>query len=103
MSLIELLILTPFMGICLILTIQSFKSIPYSNKKICLFFTFIETYLALFIWMSFDNYQEGYQLVSGYGIFTVGIDGISLCYVLLTTLLTPVCILASWDNISKDS
>ena len=31
--------------------------------------------------------------------FTLGIDGISLFFVLLTTLLIPICILASWDAI----
>lgn len=29
----------------------------------------------------------------------MGVDGVSLVFVLLTTLLTPICLLASWDNV----
>merc|ERR1712161_154668 len=31
--------------------------------------------------------------------FTIGVDGISLFFILLTTLLIPICLLASWDSI----
>jgi len=34
--------------------------------------------------------------------FYVGIDGISIYFVLLTAFITPVCILSNWDDIEKD-
>ncbi|MEE8386307.1 MAG: NADH-quinone oxidoreductase subunit M, partial [Dehalococcoidia bacterium] len=68
--------------------------------------TFVLSVLGL--WGRFDPEQTGYQLVEHiawlpeYGInYFVGIDGISLVLVLLTTFLMPVVFLASWNDIRK--
>ena len=57
------------------------------------------------IWFQFDRAAEVFQFVEqaawlpSLGInYHMGIDGISMTFVLLSTLLTPVCILASWDT-----
>ena len=64
--------------------------------------------LSLLIWVEFDIEAQGFQLTEhyqwfqGYDIaYRLGIDGISLFFVLLTTLLMPVCILASWSSVKK--
>jgi proton-translocating NADH-quinone oxidoreductase chain M len=56
--------------------------------------------------MSFDNSSSRFQFVEAYNwiessniIFYLGVDGISLFFILLTTLLIPICLLASWDAI----
>jgi NADH-quinone oxidoreductase subunit M len=58
------------------------------------------------MWMSFDNSSSRFQFVEAYNwiessniIFYLGVDGISLFFILLTTLLIPICLLASWDEI----
>jgi NADH-quinone oxidoreductase subunit M len=63
--------------------------------------------LSLGLWTGFDASDGGFQMVENldwipqYGIsYHLGVDGISLLLVLLTTLLIPVVILASWTSIS---
>jgi len=58
------------------------------------------------MWMSFDNSSSRFQFVEAYNwiessniIFYLGVDGISLFFILLTTLLIPICLLASWNAI----
>jgi len=60
--------------------------------------------LALVLWVNFDSGQEGFQFVENYvwyeainSSYHLGVDGISITMVLLTTLLTPLCILASFS------
>ena len=64
--------------------------------------------LSLTLLGGFDSAAKGYQFVEnvpwfvGYDInYHVGIDGISLWLVLLTTFLMPICILCSWQSIDK--
>ncbi|WP_439528682.1 NADH-quinone oxidoreductase subunit M [Pannonibacter sp.] len=67
-------------------------------------FTFV---LSLFIWGAFDYANPGLQLVEtqewlGGNIgYKMGIDGISMLFVILTTFLMPFCILASWESVQK--
>jgi len=67
-------------------------------------FTFI---LSLFIWIGFDYTTPGFQMVekrewldSGIS-YHMGVDGISMLFVILTTFLMPFCILASWEAIDS--
>jgi NADH-quinone oxidoreductase subunit M len=65
--------------------------------------TFVASVAAF---VSFDRGQAGYQLVEQYAwygpiSFKLGVDGLSLSLVLLTTFLTPICLLASWNSIEK--
>jgi NADH-quinone oxidoreductase subunit M len=67
-------------------------------------FTFI---VSLFIWIGFDNSSASFQMVEkhewlGTGIsYHLGVDGISMLFVILTTFLMPFCVLASWESIEK--
>jgi NADH-quinone oxidoreductase subunit M len=48
------------------------------------------------------NYLASYELVPAYGIsYTVGLDGISLWLVMLTTFVTPIALFASWTSVDK--
>jgi len=73
---------------------------------VVLSFSLAEFLLSLMMWMSFDNSSSRFQFVEAYNwiessniIFYLGVDGISLFFILLTTLLIPICLLASWDAI----
>ncbi len=63
--------------------------------------------ISLFIWTGFDNAEPGFQFVEKFawldsGIsYHMGVDGISMLFVILTTFLMPLCILASWESIEK--
>jgi NADH-quinone oxidoreductase subunit M len=61
--------------------------------------------LSLVMWANFDNSNAGFQMVEklnwlGDGIsYHMGVDGISMLFVVLTAGLMPFCIVASWENV----
>nr|BBQ05339.1 NADH dehydrogenase subunit 4 [Hemiarma marina] len=63
---------------------------------------------SLRVWLAFDNATAEFQMVEVYEGYTwgggnlfIGVDGISLFFVILTTFLIPVCLLASWNAIQE--
>lgn len=65
---------------------------------------------SLGLWLGFDRCTPGYQFVqeatwlSGNNAgLTLGVDGVSLFFILLTTLLRPLCILGSWEAMQKQA
>lgn len=98
----------PLVGVALLLltrgdTVQGRRNI-LNVSLLTTVFTFV---VSLFIWINFDNSNTGFQMVEkhawlGTGIsYHVGVDGISMLFVILTTLLMPFCILASWNSVEK--
>jgi len=76
-------------------------------KRIALGVTLLELVLSLGLWFGFDPAVSGWQFVyvtswiGAYGVsYRVGIDGISLMMVLLSTLLMPLAVLGSWKSIT---
>jgi len=66
--------------------------------------TLITFVISLLIWINFDPATAGFQFVEeqdwlGPIKYKMGIDGISMLFVILTTFLMPLCILASWEAI----
>ncbi len=62
--------------------------------------------LSLLIWVGFDPADPGFQMVERVELFPafsmtyqMGVDGISIFFVLLSTFLTPLCILSSWGAV----
>lgn len=65
--------------------------------------------LSLGLWYCFDNTTAKFQYIqhiSWLPVYNIdiylGVDGISLFFILLTTLLIPLCLLASWNSIKKN-
>jgi NADH-quinone oxidoreductase subunit M len=59
---------------------------------------------SLLIWLNFDATNSGFQFVEsrawlGSMRYKMGVDGISMLFVILTTFLMPLCILASWESV----
>jgi NADH-ubiquinone oxidoreductase chain 4 len=77
-------------------------------KKIALFVSLLNLFISVYMWFQFDynitNYQFVYEFntaqVLNFCHFHVGVDGISLYFVLLTTFITPICILSNWTDIT---
>ncbi|EYR80719.1 MULTISPECIES: NADH-quinone oxidoreductase subunit M [unclassified Shinella] len=98
----------PLVGVALLLLTR--EDSPYGRRNILnvslltTVFTFV---LSLFIWIGFDNSNPGFQMVEktewlGTGIsYHLGVDGISMLFVILSTFLMPFCVLASWHSIEK--
>lgn len=104
---ITLLLIIPLIG-CLALV--PFKEGTAKNnsliRQIALSASLINLLISIFMWIEFDSSSSQYQFVSEFGTnlssyhFNIGIDGISLYFVLLTTFITPVCILSNWTDIN---
>jgi proton-translocating NADH-quinone oxidoreductase chain M len=77
-------------------------------KTIGLSVSLLNFVLSLFLWIFFDNSTAKFQFVETFSWlpasnmnFYIGIDGVSLFFIILTTFLVPVCLLVGWVNISK--
>ncbi len=90
----------PFLGAIFILFSRSEKTDYKSAIYVSLFTSIVNLFLAIFLWYSFDKTYSGFQFVeekdwiSGFIKFKFGIDGISILFILLTTLITPICIIS---------
>ena len=76
-----------------------------SSKYISIFTSFANLILCLFLWFSFDNTFSGFQFVeeknwiSGFIKFKLGIDGISILFIVLTAFITPICVLSCINSV----
>lgn len=101
------LLLFPLVGgIFILLATKEDKNGAENARQTALWTTGLTFILALALWSQFDSSNPGFQFVEkrswlpDYEIaYYLGIDGISLLFVLLTTFLMPICILASWNTV----
>ena len=105
---VSVTIFLPLLGSLIILFIKDDET-SSSNIKWAALFTSSGTFiLSCLIWFLFDPSIGTYQLIEKHKWFDdfnfnyhVGVDGICLFMILLSTFLTPLCILASWISITK--
>jgi NADH-quinone oxidoreductase subunit M len=97
----------PLVGVFLLLLTREDSTYGRRNiLNVSLLTTVFTFVLSLFIWIGFDNSNPGFQMVEnewlGTGIaYHLGVDGISMLFVILTTFLMPFCVLASWHSVEK--
>ncbi|MEE2567551.1 NADH-quinone oxidoreductase subunit M [Hyphobacterium marinum] len=79
------------------------KALEKNAKGVALFATLATFGLSILLIAGFDTADPGFQFVeelewfSAFGMgYRMGVDGISVLFVLLTTFLMPICIIASW-------
>jgi NADH-quinone oxidoreductase subunit M len=97
----------PLVGAVFILLVRGEPEVVARNARNVALWTSVITFvLSLFIWFNFDPANPGFQMVEradwipAFDIgYHMGVDGISVLFVLLSTLLTPICILASWRSV----
>ena len=101
------LIIIPILGI---FTISAFSSGTNSRQKdkllkiIGLVFTGLNLIISLIMFMLYDNSNKNFQFIQehydvGYYEFYLGVDGLSIYFVLLTTLIMPTAIVSNWKSI----
>jgi proton-translocating NADH-quinone oxidoreductase chain M len=78
-------------------------------KNFSIFMSFLIFVFSLFLWILFDksnaNFQYLFQIpwISQFNLFFyLGLDGISLFFIILTTFLIPICLLISYESITKN-
>ncbi len=105
--LLSLITFVPLIGAAFILFIRGDDEVVARNARwTALWFSLGAFVLSLWLWFSFERGSAEFQWVEevawipGFEIsYKMGVDGISMPFVLLSTLLTPLCILASWEAI----
>ena len=102
------LILLPLVGSLFLLFIKDNASKNYQNTKyVALFVSFANFLISIYLWYLFDNstsefqFIENKQWLKGFVNYTIGIDGISILFILLTTLITPLCIISIINSITS--
>ena len=104
--LLSLMIFIPLFGMIAVLLLP--RESEELVKRVTLIFTLIPLALAVYLFISYDRSTAGTQYVTNvpwidaFNIqYHVGIDGLSVTLLLLTALLGPICVIASWRNIEK--
>ena len=99
----------PLVGALIILAVGGEeKTVAQQSRMIALWTTIFTFALSLIIWFGFNpassafQFEERVDWLPQYGIgYHMGVDGISMLFVILSTFLMPLCILASWHAITK--
>jgi len=108
--LLSLTIFLPLIGAVLILLLArgDQETEARSARMVALWTSGITFVISLFLWFGFQPGTAEFQFVEEMPWFPefniayrVGIDGISLFFVLLSTFLTPICVLASWEAVQN--
>lgn len=108
--LLTLLLLIPLLGVFTIATGISYKlSFLDINriKTIALTTSIINLLVSLIIFILFDFSSNQFQFVQEYHEissfdFYLGLDGLSIYFVMLTTLITPIALLSNWNSIYEN-
>nr|YP_009002125.1 NADH dehydrogenase subunit 4 [Sporolithon durum]AGU16690.1 NADH dehydrogenase subunit 4 [Sporolithon durum] len=85
---------------------------PNTNVKLCRNVALVTSCLtfifSLLLWVCFDRNSRFFQFIKTFNwvsylnfYYTIGIDGISLFFIILTTFLIMICILVSWNSVEK--
>jgi len=108
--LLTLLLLIPILGIFTIsagmtydLSVRNIRHI----KIIALFTSIVNLFISLIIFIMFDFSSNQFQFVQEYHQISyfdlyLGLDGLSIYFVLLTTIITPVALLSNWNSINNN-
>jgi NADH-quinone oxidoreductase subunit M len=107
MPILSLVTFLPLLGAAIIMITGGDEATKAKNaRSIALWTSLIVFFLSLQLWFGFDASSPEFQFVErvewipSFNIaYHMGIDGISLFLVLLSTFLTPICVLASWESV----
>lgn len=106
---LTLLLVLPLIGVGLLAFVNGTpQQILKNSRAVTLWTTTCAFLVFLVVWFQFDSAKSNFQLthhipsIGGLGIeYHIGIDGVSLLMLLLTTLLIPLVVLAGWSSIQQ--
>ncbi len=109
LPILSLVTFLPLVGALFILFIRGDQEVvARQSRYVALWTTLVVFVLSLFIWAGFQTGTAEFQFVEKvdwlpqYRIgYHMGVDGISMLFVVLSAFLMPICILASWEAIEK--
>ncbi len=107
--LLTLITFLPLVGAAFIMAVRGDEAqVARNARNVALLTSGVVFLLSLTLWFGFDRSSADFQFVEKVDwlpqfniAYHMGVDGISVLFVLLSTLLTPLCVLASWEAIQK--
>ena len=105
---LKLILLIPILGSLILLPIPEDSSLNKVRiRNIGLITSIITFILSIWLWIQFDSSTSQFQFVYefkelSFCHFNIGVDGIYLYFVLLTTFLTPIALLSNYNNLNKN-
>jgi NADH-ubiquinone oxidoreductase chain 4 len=108
--LLSSLLLVPLVGIFLISSTISYESTTIKTtyyKNIAFIASIVNLIISLIIYILFDFSSNQFQFVQehhdiSYFDLYLGVDGISIYFVLLTTIIMPIALLSNWNSITEN-
>jgi NADH-quinone oxidoreductase subunit M len=109
LPILSIMTFLPLVGVLIILMIRGEEKAVARNSRYAALYTSLFTFaFAVYMFLNFDGSTADFQFVEkaewlrplGIG-YHMGVDGISMFFVLLSAFLTPVCIISAWDSIEK--
>ena len=101
------LILLPSIGAFFLFFSKSKTESSITVKYVALFTSLVNFFLSIYLWILFDPSTSDFQFVEDriwikdFINYKVGIDGISILFIILTTFITPLCIISVNNSIKK--
>ena len=94
------LILLPVIGALFLFFTKDKNGNNLTAKYVSLFTTTVNFLISIYLWISFDQSTSSFQFIEdrewidGFINYKVGVDGISILFIILTTFITPLCIIS---------
>jgi len=104
---ISALILLPMIGSIFLFFSKDSSENKSTTKYVALFTSVVNFLLSIYLWILFDSTISDFQFIEdrnwlvGFVNYKVGIDGISILFIILTTFITPLCILSVNNTIKN--
>ena len=105
---LSLLLIIPLIGSFIILPIQEdSENNKLKMKNIAIGFSILNFIFSIYLWVQFDSSYTNYQFVYEFTDikflqFNIGVDGLSMFFVILTTMITPIALLSNYHTITKN-
>ncbi|TDQ66379.1 proton-translocating NADH-quinone oxidoreductase chain M [Maritalea mobilis] len=108
-NILTILTFLPLVGVFFLLIVPGNDDLAKNNmRRIALATTLVTFVFSLVMWAMFDSSNPGFQFVQNYSWigddvigYRMGVDGISILFIVLTGLLMPMCVLASWESVQN--
>ena len=101
------LILLPLIGAFFLFFTKSRGENKITVKYVALFTSLVNFFLSIYLWLLFDQTTSDFQFVEervwikNLINYKVGVDGISILFIILTTFITPLCIISVNNSIKS--
>ena len=105
---LSIIIFLPLVGVLFILLNSGDEiKVKKTSFRVSLLTSLLVFIMSLFLWLQFDNTTKDFQFIENkkwivdFINYRVGIDGISILFVVLTAFITPICIVATYNSVTN--